>query len=377
MPWKYVTKMSLRLEFVKFALVDGSNISELCRRFNISRKTGYKWINRFLAKGYPGLSDLSRRPKTTPNRTANVLENEIVELRKHHPAWGGRKIRKRLQDMGWKEVPVPSTITAILRRKGYIDPSESLKHSAWQRFEAEAANDLWQMDFKGHFASQQGRCHPLTVLDDHSRYSLGLQACSDEKTMTVQQRLIPIFRHYGLPKQMLMDNGSPWGSDDRHTFTSLTVWLIRQGIRIIHSRPFHPQTLGKDERFHRTFKAEVGQYCIGLTLNECQRRFDTWRQVYNLQRPHEALGMQVPASRYKPSPTGYRENPLPIEYGPDDKVRKVQQGGWISYRGKEYRIPRAFYGERIAIRPTDNDGLLDVYFCNQKIAQLNVKEQIL
>jgi len=376
MPWKNITQMSQRYEFIKFALVDGSNISELCRRFDISRKTGYKWITRFLNKGYSGLYDLSRRPKTTPSRTDKVLEDAVIEVRKLHPAWGGRKIRKRLQNMGWKEVPAPSTITAILKRYGFIDPSESCKHSAWQHFEAEAPNDLWQIDFKGHFASEKGRCHPLTVLDDHSRYSLGLQACSDEKTATVHQRLIPIFRRYGLPKQMLMDNGSPWGSDTRNIFTPLTVWLIRQGIGIIHSRPFHPQTLGKDERFHRTFKAEVGQYCIGLNLDQCQRRFDAWRRVYNLQRPHEALEMQVPASCYKPSPRQYKENQPPVDYGPDDQVRRVQQGGWISYRGKDYRIPKAFYGERIAVRPTDNDGLFNVYFCNQKIAQLNVKEQV-
>ena len=375
MPWKEVTQMSLRYEFVKFTLVDGSNISELCRRFNISRKTGYKWISRFLKEGYSGLTDLSRRPKTSPNRTCKVLENEILKVRKLHPAWGGRKLNKRLKDLGWQQVPAPSTITAILRRNGCIDPSESLKHSAWQRFEAEAPNDLWQIDFKGHFASEQRRCHPLTVLDDHSRYSLGLQACSDEKTMTVRQRLTLIFRRYGLPKQMLMDNGSPWGSGKRHIFTPLTAWLIRQGISIIHSRPYHPQTLGKDERFHRTFKAEVGQYCVGLTLEQCQKRFDTWRHVYNLQRPHEALDMQVPASRYQPSRWQYQESPSSIEYGPDDQVRIVQQGGRISYRGHAYRVPKALYGQRVAVRSTESDGLFDVYFCNQKVAQLIIKEQ--
>ena len=375
MPWKEVTQMSLRYEFVKFTLVDGSNISELCRRFNISRKTGYKWISRFLKEGYSGLTDLSRRPKTSPNKTSKVLVNEILKVRKLHPAWGGRKLNKRLKDLGWQQVPAPSTITAILRRNGCIDPSESLKHSAWQRFEAEAPNDLWQIDFKGHFASEQRRCHPLTVLDDHSRYSLGLQACSDEKTMTVRQRLTLIFRRYGLPKQMLMDNGSPWGSGKRHIFTPLTAWLIRQGISIIHSRPYHPQTLGKDERFHRTFKAEVGQYCVGLTLEQCQKRFDTWRHVYNLQRPHEALDMQVPASRYQPSRWQYQESPSSIEYGPDDQVRIVQQGGRISYRGHAYRVPKALYGQRVAVRSTESDGLFDVYFCNQKVAQLIIKEQ--
>jgi transposase InsO family protein len=366
--------MSLRFEFVKFALSNGSNIAELCRRFDISRKTGYKWINRFLTKGYPGLADLSRRPKTSPNRTSGVLVNAILEVRKLHTAWGGRKIRKRLQNLGWQKVPAASTITAILKRHGRIDAAESLKHTAWTRFEAEAPNDLWQMDYKGHFAANQGRCHPLTVLDDHSRYSLGLEACSDEKTLTVRQRLIPIFQRYGLPKQMLMDNGSPWGSDKQHIFTPLTVWLIRQGIGIIHSRPFHPQTLGKDERFHRTFKAEIGQYCIGLSLALCQRRFDAWRGVYNFQRPHEALGMKVPAERYRPSRRQYKESLLPIDYGPSDQLRKVQQGGRISYPGREYSVPKAFFGERVAVRPTGTDGLFDVYFCNQKIAQLNLKE---
>jgi transposase InsO family protein len=366
--------MSLRFEFVKFALSNGSNIAELCRRFDISRKTGYKWINRFLTKGYPGLADLSRRPKTSPNRTSGVLVNAILEVRKLHTASGGRKIRKRLQNLGWQKVPAASTITAILKRHGRIDAAESLKHTAWTRFEAEAPNDLWQMDYKGHFAANQGRCHPLTVLDDHSRYSLGLEACSDEKTLTVRQRLIPIFQRYGLPKQMLMDNGSPWGSDKQHIFTPLTVWLIRQGIGIIHSRPFHPQTLGKDERFHRTFKAEIGQYCIGLSLALCQRRFDAWSGVYNFQRPHEALGMKVPAERYRPSRRQYKESLLPIDYGPSDQLRKVQQGGRISYQGREYSVPKAFFGERVAVRPTGTDGLFDVYFCNQKIAQLNVKE---
>jgi transposase InsO family protein len=375
MPWKELTTMSLRFEFVKFALADGSNIAQLCRRFDISRKTGYKWINRFLREGYPGLADLSRRPKTSPTRTGDALQNAILQVRQSHHAWGGRKIRKHLQNMGWQQVPAPSTITAILRRNGCIDPSESLKHMAWQRFEADSPNDLWQMDYKGHFAADQGRCHPLTVLDDHSRYSLGLQACSDEKTLTVRQQLIPIFQRYGLPKQMLMDNGSPWGSDKQHIFTPLTMWLIRQGIGIIHSRPFHPQTLGKDERFHRTFKAEVGQYCIGLSLKQCQRRFDTWRDVYNFQRPHEALDMQVPGARYQTSRRQYKENLPPIEYGPHEQVRKVQQGGCISYKGKEYPVPKAFFGERVAIRPTGADGLFDVYFCNQKIALLNVKEQ--
>ena len=375
MPWKALTAMSLRFEFIKLGLSADANIAELCRRFNISRKTGYKWINRFLKQGYAGLADRSRRPKTSPNATRAELEKAILQLRTQHSAWGGRKTRKRLQRLGWQQVPAASTITDILRRNGCIKATESVKHKAWVRFEAPAPNDLWQMDFKGHFAADKSRCHPLTVLDDHSRYALGLQACSNEKAATVKQRLVMILRRYGLPARMLMDNGAPWGSDAQHTFTRLTTWLIRQGIGIIHSRPRHPQTLGKDERFHRTFKAEIGQYCIGLNLAQCQKRFDAWRDIYNLQRPHESLGMLVPADRYQPSNRRYKESLPPIEYGPDDHVRKVQQQGWISFKGKEYRVSRAYYRERVAVRRTETDGCYDVYFCNQKIAKLNVKNQ--
>jgi len=376
MPWKEFTKVSLRFEFVKLATSDGANIAQLCRRFNISRKTGYKWIKRYIKQGYEGLADHCRRPKTSPNQTSDDLQKAILRLRKRHPAWGARKIRKRLQNFGWQQVPATSTITDILRRNGLIDRSESTKHKSWTRFEAAQPNDLWQMDFKGHFAAKPGRCHPLTVLDDHSRFALGLEACNDEKALTVQQRLIRIFKRYGLPGQMLMDNGSPWGLDQRHSFTWLTVWLIRQGIGIIHSRPFHPQTLGKDERFHRTFKAEIGQYCIGMNLSQCQQRFDAWRNVYNIQRPHEALDMQVPADRYQPSNHQYKQKLPPIEYAPDDQVRKVDDGGWISFKGTLYRLSKAFYGQRVALRPTHTDGLYDVYFCNQKIGQIDCKRTI-
>lgn len=375
MPWKELTTMSQKIEFVHFAIADGSNIAQLCRRFGISRKTGYKWIKRFQTDGYPGLADHSRKPKSSPATTGDAMQKAILQVRGQHRAWGGRKIRRYLQNRGWQKVPAASTITAILKRNGKIDASESLKRKAWQRFQALAPNALWQMDFKGHFASDQGRCHPLTVLDDHSRFSLGLEACDNEKTLTVKQRLSIIFKRYGLPKKMLMDNGSPWGSDRQHVFTPLTAWLIRQGIGIIHTRPYHPQTLGKDERFHRTFKAEVGQYCIGLSLQQCQSRFDTWRDVYNFQRPHQSLDMQVPAARYRPSHRRYSSSLLPIEYGPDDQVRKVQVDGKLSYQGNEYYISKAFRGERVAVRCTRNKGLYDVYFCNQKVAEINVKEQ--
>jgi transposase InsO family protein len=374
MPWKQVTIMSQRKEFVTLALHDTANITELCKRFEISRKTGYKWIKRFLEERDVGLQDRSRRPHRSPKKTMPAIEADVIKVRKANPAWGGRKIQSRLQALGQARVPAASTITAILHRHGLIDPEEAAKHKAWQRFEAEAPNDLWQMDFKGHFPAAQGRCHPLTVLDDHSRYSLGLEACGNERDVTVRERLTIIFRRYGLPRRVLVDNGSPWGADFEHPHTTLTVWLMRLGIDVTHARPYHPQTLGKDERFHRTLKVEILHSCQGLDLLDCQRRFDTWRFRYNHERPHEALGMAAPASRYRQSCRSFPKTLPPLDYGPDDRVRKVVDGGYIFYRNQKYRIGKAFKGQYVALRATLTDGVMDVFFGNHKIAQINLHD---
>jgi len=374
MPWKALTPMSQRKELVSLAQVDGANIAGLCRNLDISRKTAYKWLARMRQEGESGLADRSRRPQSSPGATPSYLEAAIVELRAAHPAWGGRKIRARLQARGWTQVPAASTITAVLRRRGLIDPAESRKHQAWQRFEAAAPNDLWQMDFKGHIPAAQGRCHPLTVLDDHSRFALGLEACANEQGETVRARLTAIFRRYGLPRRFLVDNGSPWGLDEEHPHTRLTVWLLRLGLGVSHARPYHPQTLGKDERFHRTLKAEVLQYCLGLELSQCQARFDAWRPIYNLDRPHEALGLAVPASRYRVSPRTFPEQLPPIEYGPGDLVRRVQDGGFISFQNREWRLSKAFTGEAVALRPTASDGLWEVYFMQHRVARIDLRE---
>ncbi|WP_192365032.1 integrase core domain-containing protein, partial [Mesorhizobium mediterraneum] len=175
------------------------------------------------------------------------------------------------------------------------------------RFEHEAPNDLWQMDFKGHVALHGGRLHPLTVLDDHSRFSIALSACADQTTATVKARLIAAFRRYGLPWRIATDNGPPWGDGGRNNFTLLTVWLIEAGVAVSHSRPCHPQTLGKDERFHRSLKAEALQGPPFADLAKAQDAFDRWRHVYNTVRPHDALGGAVPLDRYRVSQRQYRE----------------------------------------------------------------------
>ena len=370
MPWKESTPMSERSEFVSFATREGVNLSALCRQYGISRKTGYKWLRRLREQGWEGVIDRSRRPHRSPARTPAEVETLVCDLRSQHPVWGGRKLHHLLRRDGLARPPAPSTITDILNRNGLLSP-ERRTQRAWQRFEELRPNALWQMDFKGHFATGEGRCHALTVLDDHSRFNICLAACTDERMETVQEQLTRVCQSYGLPDRMLMDNGSPWGSDAAHPHTKLTAWLIRVGVTVSHGRPYHPQTQGKEERFHRTLDLEVLKTRPDWqTLAQVQYAFDRWRDVYNLRRPHEALGQAPPASRYAPSQRAFPSNLPPIEYAPDDIVRRVQQKGLIHFRGHEFLVSRAFVGEPVALRAVD-DGVWDVYYCHQRVRSID------
>ena len=375
MPWKEVSIMSVREEFVRLAMQPDANKSELCRRYGISRPTGDKWIARFVGAGKAGLKDRSRRPHTSPARTAEAVEQAIAAMREQHPAWGARKLKSRLQALGMKALPeAVSTVHAIVKRHGLVAPEESDKRKAFQRFERAQPNELWQMDFKGHVPLQNGaRCHPLTVLDDHSRYNLCLRACADEQGASVQAALTDTFRCYGLPQWIIADNGPPWGDSAAHRYTALGVWLIRLGISISHSRPYHPQTLGKDERFHRTLLAELLSRQPLIDLSHAQSRFDAWRPVYNFERPHEALDMQPPISRYRPSTRVFPEQLPAVDYPQGVTLRRVQDHGALHYRGRTYRLSKALRGYPVALQPNiDHDGLLDVYFCHQRVGELNL-----
>jgi transposase InsO family protein len=371
-PWKKVSAVDLREEFVMLAGAEGSNVRALCRRYGISPTTGYKWLGRHAAEGRAGLADRQRRPHGSSGRTVPAMEERIVALRDRHPAWGGRKLRRRLLDLGVAAVPSASTITAVLRRHGRLDAGEAAKHRAVMRFEHAAPNDLWQMDFKGHFALRAGRCHPLTVLDDHSRFALGLEACADERWTTVQARLTELFRRYGLPWRILADNGPPWGTDADSRHTPLTIWLLRLDVAVSHGRPYHPQTQGKAERFHRSLMAELLDRQPLADLDECQRHFDAWRQVYNAERPHQAIGLQVPLARYRPSPRPFPETLPAIEYDDADIVRTVDAEGRISFRNRSFRVTKALRGYRVALRHTTEDGRFDVCFGHHPVASIDL-----
>lgn len=375
MPWEAMSKLDLRLEFVVEAGREGANIRLLCRRFNIAPKTGYKWLARFRSAGESGLWDQSRRPRSSPRRSQGEIEEAVLAVRAEHPAWGGRRIQRVLR-RGGTSAPAASTITTILRRRGQPMGLFGGGNPGWTRFEHPQPNDLWQMDFKGHVGLADGRrLNPLTVLDDHSRYAIVLRACADQKTQTVREALVGAFHRYGLPRTLITDNGSPWGDGPGSPFTPLGVFLIEQGIRIAHARPYHPQTMGKDERFHRSLKAEVLSGPPFGDLAAAAQALDRWRHVYNHKRPHEALDLAVPADRYRTSPREYRETPEPFDYAPGDLLRKVQDGGKLSFGGREKRVPKAFKGKQVALRPTADDGVYDVYYRHQHIAVLDFRNE--
>ncbi len=373
--------MKAREDFVMDYKRAGLSFSEVCRRHGISRKTGYKWLSRHAADGAVGLGDRSRRPTSSPDRTTAEMEKRVVSIREKHPCWGGRKIRQVLIDQGISgPLPAASTVSNILRRHGLIGIGTRAGSTAFKRFERDEPNDLWQMDFKGHFAMEGGsRCHPLTVLDDHSRYNLVLQACGRETREVVQAHLEKAFRRYGLPRQILCDHGSPWGLGLRegvgsYGTTGFALWLMRLGIDLIHGRPRHPQTQGKEERFHRTLKAEViSRETLWRDLGHCQSEFDQWSRIYNEVRPHEALQMARPGDRYRPSERGYPDRLAEVEsfYLTEDKLRVVRSKGEITFGNQTFAVGAAFIGETLALRES-GEQRWDLYYCWKKLGVVDL-----
>ncbi|MEO8024755.1 IS481 family transposase [Polaromonas sp.] len=375
MPWQPKDLMDTKREFVELALREGANRRELCRRFGIGAKAAYALLARYAQEGDGAFKARSRRPHVSPTRTLPAMEEEVTSLREQHPSWGGRKISRRLRDLDHAQAPPPSTVTAILHRHGLITPAASLAAQHWQRFEHDSPNALWQIDFKGDFATGQGRCYPLTLLDDHSRFNLALQACPRVAASAVQPCLREVFLRYGLPMRINADNGAPWGSPRLagHGLSELSVWLIRLGIRVSHSAPYHPQTNGKIERFHRSLKAEVLAGRSFANLQQAQTAFESWRGFYNHERPHDALNLQTPARRYRPSLSSYPQTLPPIEYAEGDTVALVKWNGEVHFKGNKLRVSSALLKLPIAFRPDAKvDGCYDVFFCHHRFMKFDL-----
>ncbi|NGP88444.1 IS481 family transposase [Fodinibius halophilus] len=390
MPWKTEeTKMELKAEFVQMADQPQTNMSKLCRRFGISCPTGYKWLRRYQQDGLEGLSERSRRPDNNQNKTPDHIEELVVEARRRDPGWGGRKLRCHLCNQARagtieaapEQIPAASTITSILDRHDMLaEPSDPSRRGSWQRFERGAPNELWQLDFKGEFRlANQQYCYPLTLVDDHSRFSLAVAGCPNQQRSTVQELLITVFRRYGLPWAMLCDNGPPWGAglgwrDWGPFYTGLAVWLMRLGIDVIYSRPNHPQGKGKNERFNRTRGDELLAHRQFADHSEAHARMADWRTRYNTVRPHQHLDMNPPATRYESSDRAFPEHLPPVAYASGATTRKVTTNGRIRFRGQRFTVGKAFSGHRLALRASSESHTYDVYFCNQQIRTINLNK---
>jgi transposase InsO family protein len=358
MPWRETSVMSERIKFVQAAsLAGGVGFAGLCREFGVSRRTGYRWLHRVREGDWvlTALQDRSRRPHRSPSQTPADFEQRVVEWRQRE-GWGGKKIREKLLREGVDLKVV--TINRILKRRGLI-ASRVYHYAAPNRFERGVPNELVQMDFKGDYRLPLGRCYPLTLLDDHSRFALGVYALGDQKGESVQSCLISSFERYGVPEEMLMDHGSPWfSSTNSFGLTWLAVWLIRQGIGLCFSGVGHPQTQGKVERFHRTLKESLRHHGEPETLRGFQRALDRFCELYNHQRPHEALGMAVPADRYRPSPRPYSPQPTDWSYPEGALVRRLNSQGVLDCPGGRRFVCEALANEWVQIEPIANHWLI-------------------
>lgn len=348
MPWQEFTVMDARRDFVALARQEGTNIRELCRRFGISPKTGYKLLHRFAAEGVAGLADRSRRPHRSPRQTPDAMVAHVLAMREAHPTWGGRKIHH-----------------ALIRR-GLAD------RTATTRFARAAPNELWQLAFMGHRPLRTGRVHPLTLIDDHSRFLLALVAATTEDLATVQPA---VFQRDGLPWEVLCDHGPPWGhvTKGRRDWTRLEVWLLRLGITITHGRIRHPQTQGKIERLHGTIAADVFGTRVLADVAAAQTAFDAFRTAYNHERPHQALADAVPAERYRASDRAYPERLPDLVYAADAQIRKVAPNGTISVQGRRVGVGKAFGELSVGLVPTPIDGQYRVQFAHQVIGTIDLR----
>lgn len=365
MPWKEKTVKKLREEFIAAAATE-KNFSRLCRTFAISRPTGYKWLAR--AAAGQGLEDGSHCPQHVPGKTPQPVEELILAVRGDNPEWGGKTILKVLENRGYTDLPCVKTANNILKRNGCIDELESQKRKAFQRFEREQCNQLWQTDFKGDFPlGDNTRCFPLTILDDCSRYSLAI--CNKLNASGIKDNFLTVFRQYGLPDAILSDNGAQF-SGFRGGYTQFERWLMDLDVRPLHGRIMHPQTQGKIERFHRTLKNELLKHHSFSDLADADKHIQDWRVKYNEVRPHEALGLRCPAQVYITSTRAYPERIPPYEYSGRYRLVKVNNWGYLRFDSIRVYLSETMADTRLEIRPTE-ENTFAVCYRNYRIAEVD------
>lgn len=376
MPWKEQRTETMREEFVKRVLSCEKSKSALCREYGISRPTGDKWIARYISG--EKMKDLSRAPKSRPNKTDPETEKKIVEYREKYPAIGALKMRTIMVNEHHTDLPSVRTFNEIFKRNGLITKEASEAARPHQRFEKSYPNEMWQADFKGHFKMENGiRCHPLNIIDDHSRMNLCCEPLLSETFFEIKPCMERIFREYGLPFSFLCDNGNPWGTQQSTGFTSFEVWLMELGILTLHGRILHPQTQGKEEKFNGSFTRECLRYHKIKDQANAARIFAEYREFYNNIRPHMALNLDVPSSRYRPSDRQYPSQIKEWEYAEDLKIHNVKSTGYITIQGQGYFLSEAFGNKQIATRESDKGAhLINLYFRQFRIGQIDLDKRV-
>ena len=365
MPWSETTPVRERAKLVAEFSEGFYSMTELAELYGISRKTGYKWVERFEREVPEALKDRSRAPKSSPTRTEAEIVEELLAMRRRHPTWGPKKLIAWLwdhrRDRSW---PAPSTAGEILKREGLVRARpwrRPLEHPGRSLYRALDPNDLWTADFKGQFRTGDTRyCYPLTVADSVSRYLLGCDALRSCGTQTSRKRFERLFREYGLPRAIRTDNGAPFASVAIGRLSTLSVWWIRLGIKPVLIEPAHPEQNASHERMHRTLKQETARP-PQATLSAQQRRFDRFRREYNEQRPHESMGQKPPATFYQHSPRPYPPKLPPMEYPGHFEIRRVGSNGCISWNGQWLHLTQALRDQDVGLEEI-NDGVWSVSF---------------
>jgi transposase InsO family protein len=357
--------MDERMKFVGEWLAGQLSMAELCRCYGVSRKTGYKYIDRYRSEGPAGLEDRSRAPHHHANAIDEERELAILMLQAKHPTWGAKKLKGWLErHRRQQEWPARSTITEMLDRHGLVRRRRWRRYGASQLLPlslAELANQVWGIDFKGWFLTKDGRrCNPFTVSDLSSRYILRLQAVDKPDGQHVWPVLEATFREVGLPEVIRSDNGPPFASTAAGGLGWLSVQLIKAGVKPERIKPGKPQQNGRHERMHRTLKEETANPPAANQRAQ-QRRFDEFRRIFNEERPHEALGLETPANHYQPSPRTYAGRLREPDYPADHEVRRVRSNGEIKWLGRRVFLSEALIGEPVGIVETD-DGLHGIHY---------------
>ena len=376
MPWKEQRVEAMREDFVKRVLAHEKSKRALCQEYGISRPTGDKWIERYLSG--ESMKDLSRAPKTILGKIDNSIEDCIIAYRKKYPAMGATKIHRMLQEDGIKNIPCPRTINNIFKRNGLITAEASQASTPHMRFEKEEPNQMWQADFLGHFAMNNGhRCHPLNVVDDCSRFNLCCAPLTGETFAEVRPHFERAFMEYGMPISILCDNGNPWGTAQSTGFTNFEVWLMDLGILTLHARVRHPQTQGKVERYNGTMSRELLKLVRIEDEADAVEKFSLFREEYNTRRPHHALGLDTPAMHYRPRNREYTGKMEEWVYGEGCKLHKVKETGFITLKGQGYFLSEAFGNRHVAIRQVkEGSPLFDIFYRQFKIARLDTEKRV-